>query len=110
MTMPKKPDLDLIHPSLTKPVLWAGVERRIVAVEFMVVVMILTWKGITPGALALVACIIAPIHLIARRAALEDPRMFDLILRSIAWRRHYPAHARFEATPPTPKPSIPSRR
>lgn len=102
-------DLDIIHPSLTKPVLWGGVERRVVGVEFMIVVGILTWKGITPGAMLLVACIVIPMHLIARRTAREDPRMLDLVLRSLAWRRHYPAHGSFQAASPPTKPSIPGR-
>ena len=100
-------DLDIIHPSLTKPVLWGGVERRIVGIEFMILVLLLTWKGITPGGLLLVACIVIPIHLIARRTAREDPRMFDLFLRSLSWQRHYPAHGSFRAASPPIKPSIP---
>jgi type IV secretory pathway VirB3-like protein len=100
-------DLDVIHPSLTKPVLWGGVERRVVGIEFMIVLVILTWKGIAPGAVLLVACIVIPMHLIARRTAREDPRMLDLVLRSLAWRRHYPAHGSFRAASPPTKPSIP---
>ena len=106
----RKVDLDVIHPSLTKPVLWGGVERRIVGLEFMIVVLLLTWKGITPGGLLLVACIVIPMHLVARRTAREDPRMFDLLLRSLAWRRHYPAHGRLHTPPPPTKPSIPRGR
>ena len=100
-------DLDVIHPSLTKPVLWAGVERRVVAIEFLIVVVIVTWKAITPGTILLVACIVIPIHLIARRTAREDPRMLDLVLRSLAWDRHYPAHGTFHTASPPTKPSIP---
>lgn len=103
-------DLDLIHPSLTKPVLWGGVERRIVGIEFMISVLLLTWRGITPGALLLVACIVIPMHLIARRIAREDPRMFDLFLRSLSWHRHYPAHGSFQAAPPPVVPSLPRGR
>ena len=101
------PDLDLVHPSLTKPVLWGGVERRIVGIEFMIVVVLLTWKGFTPQALILVACIVIPMHLIARRVAREDPRMFDLFLRSLTWKRYYPAHGSFRAAPPPAHSSIP---
>ena len=100
-------DLDVIHPSLTKPVLWGGVERRVVAIEFMIVVVIVTWKAITAETLLLVACIVVPMHLIARRIAREDPRMLDLALRSLAWHRHYPAHGSFHAASPPTKPSIP---
>jgi len=107
---PRNVDLDVIHPSLTKPVLWGGVERRIVGIEFIVVVLLLTWKGITPGGLLLVACIVIPLHLIARRTAREDPRMFDLLLRSLSWQRHYSAHGSFKAASPPIKPSIPRRR
>ena len=103
-------DLDIIHPSLTKPVLWGGVERRVVGIEFMVVVVTLTWKGITPGAVLFLACIVIPMHLIARRTAREDPRMLDLVLRSLAWQRHYPAHGSFQAASPPTKPSIPRER
>ena len=100
-------DVDVIHPSLTKPVLWAGVERRVVAIEFMIVVVIVTWRAITPGTILLVACIVIPIHLIARRTAREDPRMLDLVLRSLAWDRHYPAHGTVHTASPPTKPSIP---
>ena len=104
---PRSVDLDVIHPSLTKPVLWAGVERRVVAIEFLIVVVIVTWKAITPGTTLLVACVVIPMHLIARRTAREDPRMIDLVLRSLAWQRHYPAHGSFHAASPPTKPSIP---
>lgn len=106
----KTGELDLIHPSLTKPVLWGGVERRIVGIEFIIVVLLVTWKSITPGALLLIACIVVPIHLIARRTAREDPRMFDLFLRSLSWHRHYPAHGSFQAAAPSLVPSLPRRR
>src|SRR5690606_34241431 len=62
---PAKGELDLIHPSLTKPVLWAGVERRIVGIEFMIVVLVVTWRGMTPTALLLISCIVIPMHLVA---------------------------------------------
>ena len=104
---PNSVDLDVINPSLTKPVLWGGVERRIVGIEFILIVLVLTWKGISPGALALVGCVVIPMHLIARRIAREDPRMFDLFLRSLAWRRYYPAHGSYRAAPTAAKPSIP---
>lgn len=103
-------DLDVIHPSLTKPVLWGGVERRVVGLEFMIAVLLLTWKGMTPGGILLVACIVIPLHLIARRTAREDPRMFDLVLRSLAWHRHYPAHGSFDTASPPAGPSIPRGR
>lgn len=106
----KELDLDVIHPSLTQPVLWGGVERRVVGAEFMVVVLLLTWKGITPGALLLVACIVVPLHLIARRVAREDPRMFDLFLRNLGWLRHYPPHASIYTAPPPVKSSIPGAK
>lgn len=109
--MPTGPvDLDLIHPSLTKPVLWGGVERRVVGIEFIIVVLLLTWKGIAPGSLLLVACIVVPMHLIARRITREDPRMFDLFLRSLSWHRHYPAHGSFQAAPPPIVPTLPRQR
>lgn len=100
-------DLDVIHPSLTKPVLWGGVERRVVGVEFILVVLIITWQGITPGGLLLIACTVLPMHLIARRTAREDPRMFDLFLRSLAWHHHYPAHGSFDSATAPIRSSIP---
>lgn len=103
----KDVELDVIHPSLTKPVLWGGVERRIVGIEFILVVLIVTWQGITPGGLLLVACTVLPMHLLARRIAREDPRMFDLFLRSLAWHRHYPAHGAFDSGSAPIRPSIP---
>ena len=107
---PAKGELDLIHPSLTKPVLWAGVERRIVGLEFMIVVLVVTWRGMTPTALLLIGCIVIPMHLVARRVAREDPRMFDLVLRSLSWHRHYPAHGSYRTAAPHNVSSIPRRR
>lgn len=109
MNAPKL-DLDVIHPSLTQPVLWGGVERRVVGAEFMLVVLLLTWKGMTPAALLLAASIVIPTHLIARRVAREDPRMFDLFLRSLTWLRRYPPHAGIHTAPPPTKSSIPGAR
>lgn len=103
-------DRDLIHPSLTKPVLWAGVERRIVGVEFVVLVLLVTWKGITLGSVVLGACIVLPVHLAARYAASVDPRMTDLFVRSLAWRRHYAPHADIHTAPSPVKSSIPGAK
>jgi type IV secretory pathway VirB3-like protein len=104
-------DRDRIHPSLTRPVLWAGVERRVIGVEFMVIVLVVTWKGITFGSLLLAASFVVPVHLVARYAAGKDPRMTDLFVRSLAWRRrYYPPHADLHAAQPPVKPSIPGAR
>jgi type IV secretory pathway TrbD component len=103
-------DLDAIHPSLTQPVLWGGVERRVVALEFVVVVLLVTWKGIVPFSVVLALVLVLPLHLAARRIARIDPRMFDLFLRSLAWRRYYPPHASIQAATPPVKPSIPGAR
>ncbi len=103
-------DRDRIHPSLTRPVLWAGVERRVVGVEFVVVVLLVTWKGITLGSVLLAACIVLPVNLVARYTASRDPRTTDLFVRSLAWRRFYPAHADAHAPPVPVKPSIPGAR
>ncbi|HEX8430967.1 MAG TPA: VirB3 family type IV secretion system protein [Longimicrobium sp.] len=103
-------DRDLVHPSLTRPVLWAGVERRVVGVEFMVLVLLVTWKGITLGSVVLGAFIVLPIHLVARYAAGVDPRMTDLFVRSLAWRRYYPPHAGIHAAPQAVRPSIPGAK
>ena len=35
----------------------------------------------------------------------HDPRMFDLVLRSLAWHRHYPAHGSFDKASPPADPS-----
>jgi type IV secretory pathway TrbD component len=103
-------DLDAIHSSLTQPVLWGGVERRVVALEFALVVLVFTWKGIVPFSVVLGLVLVVPLHLAARRVARVDPRMFDLFLRSLAWQRYYPPHATIQAaTPPVP-PSIPGAR
>ena len=104
------PELDLIHPSLTQPVLWGGVERRVIAVEFVIVVLLFTWKGITPFSVVLGLCLVLPLHFVARRIAREDPRMFDLFLRSVGWRRFYPPHATIHAPTPPVRPSIPGAR
>ena len=103
-------DLDVIHPSLTQPVLWAGVERRVVALEFVVAVLLLTWKGITLGSLAAGLCLLVPTHLAATHVARLDPRMFDLFFRSLAWSRYYPPHSPIHAPPPPVPPSIPGAR
>jgi type IV secretory pathway TrbD component len=103
-------DLNAIHPSLTQPVLWGGVERRVVAMEFVVVVLLFTWKGIVPFSVVLGIVLVVPLHLGARRIARTDPRMFDLFLRSLAWRRYYPPHAMIQAATPPVKPSIPGAR
>lgn len=103
-------DLDVIHPSLTRPVLWGGVERRVVGIEFLITVLLITWRGMAPGTLAVVACIVIPIHLIARRVARADPRMFDLFLRNLTWRQHYAPHAPIRVVAAPAKPSIPGRK
>ena len=107
---PNELKLDVIHPSLTQPVLWAGVERRVIGAEFLIAVLLITWKGMTPAALLLVVGLVLPIHLVARRIARADRRMFDLFLRSLAWRRFYPPHARVHAATPAVKPSIPGAK
>ena len=103
-------DSDVINPSLLDPVLIAGVERRVLVLEFLLVVALLTWKGLTPAAVLLALLIVVPLHLCAARVAQGEPRVFDILLRHLRWAKYYPAHGSCRAAHPPVKPSVPGAR
>ncbi len=101
---------EVINPSLLEPVLIAGVERRVLGLEFLLVVVLVTWKGLTPLVVLLAVLIVGPLHVSAARAAQEDPRMFDIVLRHLRWRKVYPSHGSYSAAHPPVRPSIPGAK
>jgi type IV secretory pathway TrbD component len=103
-------DADVIHPSLLEPVLIAGVERRVLALEFLFVVLLVTLKGLTPGSVLVALLVVGPAHLAAMRLSRLEPWMFEVLRRHLRWRRCYPPHGSWRAVPPPPRPSVPGGR
>lgn len=103
-------DSEVINPSLIDPVLIAGVERRVLGLEFLIVVALITWKGLILAAVMLALAIVIPLHLGVVRITRGEPRILDIVLRHLRWARYYPSHGTRRAAHPPVKPSIPGAK
>lgn len=81
------------HPALIRPVLYAGVERPVVAIEGMLVGSFAANLGPRLATLAIAALVVGVIHPILARLTARDPMATAIYARSLRWRKHYPAHS-----------------
>ena len=105
--MTAETDRHAIHPSLVRPVLFAGVEPAVAGVEAATVFALLFVVGIHVATLALAAVYLGVIHGVMARIARDEPQMIELYLRSLRGRDFWHPLARADAPPPRVHPSIP---
>ena len=101
------PELHVVHPSLTRPVLFAGAEPAVVVIEVTTAFALLFGVGLHVATVLLAAFYLTAVHGFMVWAASRDPHMTALYLRSLAARDYYPAQAGVHAPPPAVRPSIP---
>ena len=96
----------ILHPSLTRPILlWGGDRRLVIPLWFVVLVLIFgTHTHPLPLSLALLLGIGGQYALI--HAAKADPYWFEIYLRHIRYQSFYPAHGSVKAPPRRRPPSI----
>ena len=82
-----------VHPALVRPVLMAGVERPVLALEVTVAVGLLMSVGPRLVTLGVVALVVGVIHPTMAWLTARDPMATAVYVRSLRWRAYYPPHA-----------------
>ena len=95
------------HPSLLRPILFAGAEPAAAAVEALTAGALLFGVGFHIASILLAVFYITVVHAVMVWVAGQDPQMSQLYLRSLAARDYYPAHGSVMARPVVARPSIP---
>jgi type IV secretory pathway TrbD component len=98
----------VIHPSLYRPVLFAGAEPGVVILEIATSFALVFGVGIHVATIALAAFYLTALHSLMISIAKEEPQMIALYVRSLASHDFYFAHTGILASPVIPKASIPS--
>jgi type IV secretory pathway TrbD component len=83
----------LIHASLHRPVLFAGVEPVVAITEGAAVLGLLVVVGLHVTTIALAAMYIGVVHVLLVRATASDPEITAVYLRSLRYQDYYPPHA-----------------
>jgi type IV secretory pathway TrbD component len=91
-----------IHPSLVRPVLFAGAEPAAAVLEGLTAGALLFGVGFHVATIALALFYLTVVHGVMVWVAKQDPHMSQLYLRSLAARDfYYPHGSAGVATPPT---------
>src|SRR6266702_3682161 len=99
-----------IHPSLYRPVLFAGAEPAVVVLEGTTAFALVFGVGLHIATVLLAVFYLTVVHAVMVWIANEDPQMTVLYVRSLAHRDFYPPHASAHGAPPPVHPSIPRGR
>lgn len=100
----------VIHPSLFRPLLFAGAEPSAVVVEGLTAGGLLFGVGFHVATIALAAFYVTVVHAVMVRLASQDPQISQLYLRSLAAHDYYPAQSAVTAPMMPVRPSIPIGR
>lgn len=95
------------HPSLSRPVLFAGAEPAAAVLEVLTAGGLLFGVGFHVASILLAAFYLTVVHGLMVWIAAQDPQMSQLYLRSLAARDYYPAHGAVGASLTPVRPSIP---
>lgn len=82
----------IIHASLHRPVLFAGVEPAVAIAEGAISLGLLIVIGIHAVTLLLAIVYLGVVHGLAVRATVSDPAITAVYLRSLRFRDYYPPH------------------
>lgn len=99
-----------IHPSLCRPILFAGAEPGVVIVEAAVVLALLFVVGIHVATVAVAVFYIGVVHAAVVRVTATDAQISQVYVRSLVARDYYPPHALLQAGTPAVRPAIPRAR
>jgi type IV secretory pathway TrbD component len=95
------------HPSLSRPILFAGAEPAAAVLEVLTAGALLFGVGFHIASILLAVFYLTVVHGLMTWVAAQDPQMSQLYLRSLAAHDYYPAHAKVDARPVAVKLSIP---
>jgi type IV secretory pathway TrbD component len=95
------------HPSLIRPILFAGAEPAAAALEVLTAGALLFGVGFHVASIVLAGFYLTAVHGLMVWVATQDPQMSQLYLRSLTARDYYPAHATIGARPVAMRASIP---
>ncbi len=90
-----------IHPSVLRPVLWMGAERRFVILDILGCFLLVVFTGYDLVAMLLIALLGLGVHGLAIELAKQDPQLAEIFLRSLRYQDYYPAQAARLAPPPS---------
>lgn len=96
----------VIHVSLIRPVLFAGVEPAVAIVETSVVFALLFVVGIHLLTVAIAMFWLSAVHSTMAWVAKQEPQMSALYVRSLFGRDYYAPLARPHVSAPAPKPAF----
>lgn len=108
--MPQPLELHPIHPSLVRPVLFAGAEPAAAILEVLTAGALLFGVGFRPAAIALAVFYLTVVHGVMVWVAKQDPQMSQLYLRSLAARDFYHPFSSLRAAIPATRAAIPPTR
>jgi len=97
----------VIHASLARPVLFAGVEPPVAVLEGATAFALTFGVGLHVLTLVLAVCYVTVVHGVFVWVAAQDPQMTVLYVRSLAIHDFYFPHARVQTGPPPIRPSLP---
>ena len=95
------------HPSLSRPILFAGAEPAAAAIEALTAGGLLFGVGFHIASMLLAVFYLTVVHAVMVWVATQDPQMSQLYLRSLAARDYYPAHGAVSAKAVVARPSVP---
>lgn len=84
----------IIHASLHRSVLFAGVEPAVAIAEGSLSLGLLVVVGVHIATVALAVVYLVVVHCAMARATATDPAIVAVYVRSLALRDYYPPHAR----------------
>jgi type IV secretory pathway TrbD component len=84
----------IIHASLHRPVLFAGVEPAVAIAEGSLSLGLLIVVGLHVATIALAVLYLVVVHWAMARVTADDPAIVTVYIRSLRFRDYYPPHAR----------------
>jgi type IV secretory pathway TrbD component len=100
----------VIHASLYRPVLFAGVEPSVAVLEGATAFALVFGVGLHIATVLLAVFYLTVVHAVMVWVATQDPQMTMLYVRSLGRRDFYPPHAGVHGAAPPVHPSIPKGR
>jgi type IV secretory pathway TrbD component len=97
----------VLHPSLIRPPLLAGGDRRLVIALWTLVLLLIFGAQTHWLTIGLAGVLGIGGHLALVLAAKADPYWFEVYLRSLEYQDYYPAHSSVRARPGRVRASIP---
>lgn len=105
--MPDEPRRTPLHPSLARPVLYAGLAPELLFFEVAAVFLLLFEVGLHPATLALSLVYALVYHPVAAHLCGRDPLIARLYVRSLRHADHYVPAPRVLARPGAADPTLP---